>query len=268
MEVKQKKVGVRGVGAAAAICVTVACCGIVTAVTITAPSESNVKIVTPPASYFLSDSESTLLNSEVEKLSEAYNTKLSEDSQAVLDYLTKVSEDAAKQREQALRKAEQQKAFFDKQTMLQQALLEMNQQAMQGITSEGGDILYVDGVVVAPNEYYEQTMPNTEVTVTPEPTPVIDPKERGQFKARFVCTCSECFNPSQWPESTLAASTILADTKYLDAGSVVKIVELGEDTYSVLDGRSHVSGREVIVFHAKHNTSLDSKQMYIKIRDK
>jgi len=87
----------------------------------------------------------------------------------------------------------------------------------------------------------------------------------GEFVVQMVCTCSNCFNPTLWPQSRLSDSFILADPAYLAPGIQVQLTSSEFGTYPVHDADGVVTGRNVILFHGSHGLGPDSNVLYAKI---
>ena len=214
----------------------------------------------------LTEDKSALL-AELHKLDSDWAARSNSGIREMVDTLAATEADRLSLAQQ---QAEQQKKFYEEMAELrrQQAELqaELDSRAEEHIQAIGGSDITKGNEIQIDEGYLNR--PEVSATPVPEATPdssVLETSYFGQFHARFVCTCAECFNSSEWPDVEPGSTYILADSEYIPAGTMVTLDQGSNGTFEVRDAAGVVTGREVIVFNANHSEANGHMQLYPKI---
>lgn len=218
----------------------------------------------------LTEDKSALLT-ELHELDYEWATQSSSEIRARTEELAATEADRLSLAQQ---QAEQQKKFYQEMAELRRQQEELQAefdsraeahiQAIGGVDATKGNEIQLDEGYLS----NETTVPEVSSTPTPEATPdsvELETSYFGQFHAQFVCTCAECFIPSEWPDVQSGSSYILADPEFIPDGTMVTLDQGSSATFEVRDAAGTVTGREVIVFNANHSEANGHMQLYPKI---
>lgn len=193
------------------------------------------------------------------------------------------SETEEGRRQLAQLKAEQQLEFLQQMAELaaqQQALQDkLDSKAEAEIEAMGGIDATKDDVVMLPTEGSDSSANpdvspenNSSSSAAPAGSAATESLEDetyfGQFKARYVCTCANCFKSGEWEGVSSGDCYIWADPEYIPSGITVTLDQGTSGSYTVHDAEGEVEGRSVVVFNPNHSEANGSMYLYPKITKK
>lgn len=231
------------------------------------------------ATQYYSEDNSALL-SELHALDSAW---IERSNSGLADMVRINSETEEGRRQLAQLKAEQQLKFLQQMAELaaqQQALQDkLDSKAEAEIGAMGGVDATKDNMVsLNPDDGDSTGKPITSPGVSDssgaEPVDssatesLEDESYFGQFKARYVCTCANCFKSGEWEGVSSGDCYIWADPEYIPSGITVTLDQGTSGSYTVHDTEGEVEGRSVVVFNPNHSEANGSMYLYPKITKK